>query len=148
MRSISRILNPYLHPFKYLMNMLGTKTKQSTETKNNNGLGSSGSSGDTCVIAAGTVIDGKFKASENVRVDGLIKGEVKCDQRLVMGEKGRIEGDVETADGIIMGTIEGEVKASGTLTLKGQAFIRGSIHAKYLVVEEGARYVGECNISG
>ena len=128
--------------------MLGTKTKPNSDSKTVNGLSSAGSSGETCVIAAGTVIDGKFKATENVRVDGMIKGEVKCDQRLVMGEKGRIEGNVVTNDGIIMGTIEGEVKAHGTLTLKGKAFIRGTIHAKYLVVEEGARYVGECNISG
>ena len=44
-------------------------------------------SGETCVITAGTVMEGKFKAAENVRLDGIVKGEMKCDKRIVMGEQ-------------------------------------------------------------
>ncbi len=128
--------------------MLGTKTKPKTSTEKNhlNGMNGLKESGETCVISEGTIIDGKFNASENVRIDGTIKGEVKCDKRLVMGEKGKVEGIVTTNDAIIMGTIEGELKANGTLTLKGTSLIRGIITAKFMVVEEGARYYGECNI--
>lgn len=129
--------------------MIGTKSRpKRAETAPPNSPNGISSTGETCVISTGTVIDGIFKATENVRVDGLIKGEVKCDGRLVMGEKGRIEGNVHTQDAIVMGTIEGELKVQGTLTLKGTALIRGSINAKFLVVDEGARYIGECQIGG
>lgn len=129
--------------------MLGTKTKPKSllsENGHSNGLNGNGQSGETCVISVGTFIDGKFSAAENVRLDGTIKGEIKCDKRLVMGEQGKVEGNVTTVDAVIMGTVEGELKATGTLTLKGSALIKGTITAKFMVVEEGARYYGECNI--
>ena len=127
--------------------MLGTKTKVKTATNGQvNGLNGIKDAGETCVISAGTVIDGKFKATENVRLDGTMKGEMKCDKRLVMGEKGKVEGNIQTRDAVVMGTVEGELTASGTLTLKGTALIRGIITAKSLIVEEGARYFGECNV--
>lgn len=127
--------------------MLGTKSKPKkadfNASKVNNGTTHAG---ETCVVSNGTIIDGIFKSSENVRLDGTINGEVKCESRLVVGEKGLIAGNVVTQDGIIMGSIEGDVRVKGTLTLKGTAFIRGGIHAKFLVVEEGARYIGDCTI--
>jgi cytoskeletal protein CcmA (bactofilin family) len=126
--------------------MLGAKSKQPTEKTLTVVANSSKDSQDTCVVAAGTTIEGKFAAAENVRLDGRVKGEVKCAQRLVMGESGRVEGNIRTKDAIIMGTIEGEIVAEGTLHLKGTAVIRGTITAKFMVVDEGAKYVGECKI--
>ena len=126
--------------------MLGTKPKPKVEkslTVVANGLKESS---ETCVVASGTTFEGKFSATENVRLDGYIKGEVKCSQRLVMGETGRIEGNVRTKDAIIMGNIEGDLVVEGTLHLKGTAKINGSIQSKFMVVDEGARYVGECRI--
>lgn len=126
--------------------MLGAKSKQSNEKAlmvvSNNGKDSQ----DTCVVAAGTTIEGKFASTENVRLDGKVKGEVKCSLRLVMGETGKVEGNVRTKDGIIMGTVEGELIAEGSLHLKATALIRGTITAKTLIVDEGAKYVGECKI--
>lgn len=128
--------------------MLGVKSKPNSERNLSVVSNSPKESSETCVVAAGTSIEGKFVSSENVRLDGLIKGEVKCSQRLVMGESGRIEGNVRTKDAVIMGTIEGELVAEGSLHLKGTAVIRGKIQAKFMTVDEGARYVGECKIGG
>ena len=126
--------------------MLGAKSKQTNE-KTLTLVSSNGKdSQETCVVAAGTTIEGKFSSTENVRLDGKVKGEVKCSQRLVMGETGKVEGNVRTKDGIIMGTVEGELIAEGSLHLKATAMIRGTITAKTLMVDEGAKYVGECKI--
>jgi cytoskeletal protein CcmA (bactofilin family) len=126
--------------------MLGAKAKQPNEKTLSVVSNSAKDSQDTCVVATGTVIEGKFSASENVRLDGMVKGEVKCSQRLVMGESGKVEGNIRTKDAIIMGKIEGELVAEGTLHLKGTAVIRGSITAKFMVVDEGAKYIGDCKI--
>jgi cytoskeletal protein CcmA (bactofilin family) len=127
--------------------MLGTKTKTTTE-KNAPSANGIKDSSDTCVISSGTSIEGKFNSSENVRLDGFIKGNVQCSQRLVMGESGKIEGNVQTKDAIIMGRIDGELHVNGSLHLKGTARINGIIHAKLMMVDEGACYVGECKIGG
>jgi cytoskeletal protein CcmA (bactofilin family) len=126
--------------------MLGAKAKQPNEKTLSVVANSTKDSQDTCVVAPGTTIEGKFTAAENVRLDGTVKGEVKCAQRLVMGETGKVEGNIRTKDAIIMGTIEGELVADGTLHLKNTANIRGTITAKFMVVDEGARYFGDCKI--
>ncbi len=126
--------------------MLSAKAKQPNEKTLTVVANAAKDSQDTCVVATGTAIEGKFSASENVRLDGLIKGEVKCSQRLVMGETGRVEGNIRTKDAIIMGTVEGELVVEGTLHLKSSSVIRGSITSKYMVVDEGAWYEGDCKI--
>lgn len=126
--------------------MLGAKSKQPAEKTLTVVSNTSKDSQDTCVVASGTTVEGKFSASENVRLDGLVKGEVKCSQRLVMGESGKVVGNIQTKDAIVMGNVEGELIVEGTLHLKGTCFIQGTITAKYMVVDEGARYIGECKI--
>lgn len=103
---------------------------------------------DTCLVTKGTVVEGKFISSENVRFDGKLTGEFSCTKRLVMGETAQIEGNVMAQDATIMGIIKGEVIVKGNLHLKSSAFIEGNIQAKTMIVDEGARYVGECKIGG
>jgi cytoskeletal protein CcmA (bactofilin family) len=126
--------------------MIATKSKKSTEKKNGFSTNSTPSPGETSVIAAGTAIEGKFSSEENVRLDGKVKGEVKCSRRLVMGQSGRIEGKVRSKDATIMGTIEGELWVEGSLHLQSTAYVKGTIIAREMTVDEGARYIGECKI--
>ena len=129
--------------------MLGMKSKSkpnSERTLNSNGMSTRMETGTTTVIAQGTTIDGIFKCTQDVRLDGTLVGEVDCDRRLVMGETGKIEGKVKTKDADIMGTIEGEIEVENSLLLRSTAFIKGTIIAAFMSVDEGARYTGECKI--
>lgn len=103
-------------------------------------------SGATCVIAKGTVIEGKITTSENMRIDGTIKGEVRCEKKLVMDAGGFIEGNIYAGESTIKGKVTGTVNISNTLHLLESSFIKGDIKAKKLHVEEGAKYDGKCNI--
>ncbi len=100
----------------------------------------------SCVISRGTVIEGKFKTTEDLRLDGTIIGEVKSAKKLVIGESGKIEGTVNCNESSIKGRIEGELNVKGLLHLLSSAFIKGKIVAKKMVVDEGAAYNGECLI--
>lgn len=99
-----------------------------------------------CVVAKGTRIEGDFSSTENIRLDGIVVGQLKCERRLVVGEAGRIEGKVTAAEAVVMGNIKGDVSVNGTLQLMGTARIEGDIQAKFLVVEEGAAYIGNCRV--
>ncbi len=99
-----------------------------------------------CVVAKGTRIEGQFKSSENMRLDGVVVGDVLCDKKLVLGETGKVEGTINTLDAVIMGHIIGELKVNGVLHLNSTANIEGDITAKKMIVEEGARYNGACKI--
>ena len=126
--------------------MLGIKSKPKNKTAQNGSMNGTPTASATCVIAQGTTITGKFAATEDVRLDGVIEGDVTCDKRLVMGETGRVKGTINAADAIIMGTIEGELIVSNTIHLKGTAKIDGIIKGKSMTVDEGARYSGECKV--
>ncbi len=124
--------------------MFGSSTKE----KNAAASVSSGT-GDgavTTVIAKGTVIEGKFTCSENVRLDGAIHGEVKVDKRFVMGDTSYVQGNINARDAAIKGKIKGDVVVKEALHLMDTAAIEGNITAKTMVVEEGARYNGACQI--
>lgn len=100
----------------------------------------------SCVISQGTFIEGKFKTTEDLRLDGTIVGEVKSDKRLVMGKSGKIEGTVTCKESSVKGRIEGTLNVRGLLHLLNTAFIKGKIKAKKMIVDEGASYNGECLI--
>ncbi|MFZ4545331.1 MAG: bactofilin family protein [Saprospiraceae bacterium] len=121
---------------------------------NNSGKVSTGNSmpgadsGLTCVIAEGTVIEGTFICSENVRLDGKINGEVKVDKKLVMGPSGVIDGTINAMNTAIQGKIEGDISVTEALQLFSTAQINGNINAGSISVEEGAVYNGKISVAG
>lgn len=124
-------------------------TASDKKAPSNNGSASTANTnteGLTCIIAKGTVIEGKITSTENMRIDGKVKGQVLCDKRLVMDAEGIIEGDVQAGESTIKGRVIGTVSVINTLHLLESSFIKGDIKAKKLHVEEGAKYDGKCLI--
>lgn len=125
------------------MSMLDTKIRPKVEVpiyKN----GTSTSNSANCVVAKGTKIEGNFRSPENIRLDGNVVGEVRCDKKLVMGEESLVEGKIFAQDAVVMGTIRGDINITETLHLQSTAKIHGNIFTKHLVVDEGAFFDGDC----
>jgi cytoskeletal protein CcmA (bactofilin family) len=115
-------------------------------SKSGGGPGASTAGGNTCVISKDTAIEGSFSCEQDVRLDGFIKGDVRCARRLVVGETGRIEGKVYAESAVIMGAIKGELVIQDLLLLKPTALVDGNLQAKAIQVEEGGRYLGDCRV--
>lgn len=120
--------------------------KGNNETQKQANLTAQNSEIASCVISQGTFIEGKFRTSEDLRLDGTIIGEVKTEKRLVIGKSGKIEGTVSCNESSIKGRVEGELKVTGLLHLLSTALIKGKIVAQKMIVDEGAEYNGECLI--
>lgn len=129
--------------------MFGTTTKEKSASNPPKGVSINSperDSGSTTVIAKGSVVEGKFVSTENVRLDGTIKGEVNTDKRFVMGEGSVVEGNVIVRDAAIKGRVKGDLFVKESLLLHDTAFVEGNIRAKTITVEEGARYNGVCKV--
>ena len=126
--------------------MWGSSSKDKKSTSEVKGLGPEGDSGQTTVIANGTELEGKFSCVENVRLDGVIKGEVRVTKRIVMGPEGKVIGNIHAQDAVIKGRINGDLVVTESLHLTESAVIEGNIAAKTMIVDEGARYNGTCKI--
>lgn len=113
---------------------------------------STGGGEGATVIAEGVKVEGNFISKGNVLVEGMLKGSVKTDQDLRVGERAKIIATVLAANATISGEIQGTIKVSGQLELMPTAKIIGDLEAKTLIVAAGACINGKCimgeNIGG
>ena len=100
------------------------------------------------LIGKRAVITGDVNGKGNYKIDGTVNGEVKVKGDLVTGEKSVITGDIVAKNIIIAGTVTGDVEASGQLTIKHTGMITGDQKCGSLIVEEGSKVTGKCEIIG
>jgi len=93
-------------------------------------------------ILMGTSIEGDLLSDGDVRIDGTVKGTVKISGKLVVGEHGVVEGEVECKNAAIAGTVEGTFKIAQTLSIAQSGKVSGQIHTEKLSVEPGAELNG------
>jgi cytoskeletal protein CcmA (bactofilin family) len=95
-----------------------------------------------CLIGAGTVVNGDISVNGGLRVDGTVRGKVMAREggpaTLVLGEHGRIEGEICVTHAVINGTVMGSVRAMEEVELQPRAAISGDIHYKSLEMHPGA----------
>lgn len=99
------------------------------------------------LIGAGTRITGDIEFAGGMRVDGEVKGNVKCrdDESgvLILGQHARIEGILVAPRMSINGTVIGQAFSTGVVELLPGARIAGDIHYKSLVMHPGAIVDGQ-----
>lgn len=100
-------------------------------------------SNETTIISSGVKIDGKITSSGNVRVEGEIKGDISSQRDIVVGERGKVNGQINADSITIGGMVSGTVKADNKLALNSGGHLRGNIFTKILVIEAGAKFDGE-----
>jgi cytoskeletal protein CcmA (bactofilin family) len=98
------------------------------------------------LIGAGTSVEGDIKSSGDIRIDGTVCGSVFSKAKVVVGSTGMIEGNINSANSDISGTVKGKVNVSELLFLKSTAKMTGDILTGKLVVEVGASFTGSCNM--
>lgn len=98
------------------------------------------------LIGTGTTIEGDIKSSGDIRVDGTVYGSVQSKAKVVLGATGLVEGDINSQNADISGTIKGKTVCSELLFLKATARVTGDIVTGKLVVEVGATFTGSCNM--
>jgi cytoskeletal protein CcmA (bactofilin family) len=98
------------------------------------------------IIGAGTIIEGEIRTDSDIRIDGKVKGTITSKAKIVVGNTGIVDGDLngDTAD--ISGKVFGKVEVTDLLFLKSSGYLEGDIITGKLVVEAGARFTGSCKM--
>ena len=94
------------------------------------------------IIGLGFTITGELKGKAVIRIDGTVIGNVNVEGGIVLGEKGIIKGDIQTASAIIYGTVNGNVKTQN-LEIKKTGKVNGDIKTDAIEIELGAQYNGK-----
>tara|TARA_B100000508_G_scaffold75230_1_gene58654 strand:+ start:127154 stop:127600 length:447 start_codon:yes stop_codon:yes gene_type:complete len=93
-------------------------------------------------LVSGTKLDGDLSTESSIRVDGTIKGDLKCNGKLVLGVEGNIVGNVVTTQAEIEGNVEGDIQVEDLLILQKTAVVKGAIQTTRLIIEDGAQIGG------
>lgn len=96
------------------------------------------------LISHGTEITGDIKSSGDIRIDGVLNGNMVTKGKVVIGPTGRVKGEVECKNSEVSGLIDGKVTVSQLLTLKASSKINGTIITGKLSIEPGAIFTGNC----
>ena len=98
------------------------------------------------VIGNGVSITGEIKKADEVQIDGEADVTMKTDN-LVIGVSGHCKGNIETHNADIWGSFDGDIKASGTLTIQEQGKATGSIEYQNMQIKLGGKLSGELKLS-
>ena len=98
------------------------------------------------VIGQGVVINGEIKKADEVQIDGEADVTMKTDN-LVVGATGDCKGAIETHNADIWGAFDGDIKASGTLTIQEQGKVSGKIEYQNLQIKLGGQISGDIKLS-
>jgi cytoskeletal protein CcmA (bactofilin family) len=96
------------------------------------------------VIGEGTRIIGDINSSGDLRVDGIIEGTVTTRAKFVLGNSGKVIGNIIAKNADISGEIKGNLKVAELTFVKNAAKINGDIETNKLVVESGGEFNGKC----
>lgn len=94
------------------------------------------------LIGTGTVIEGSVTYSGGLRIDGTVKGDLRCATgeacMVVISEHGHVEGEVHAAHLVVSGRVTGPLHVTELLELQPKARIMGDVHYKAIEIHHGA----------
>ena len=93
-------------------------------------------------VGASCEFSGKIQSPETIRIDGRVKGEVYCEQTVVVGESASIQAVIHAASIVVSGEVKGDMSATSKIALQKTARVTGDLRTPGIVIEEGAKLEG------
>jgi cytoskeletal protein CcmA (bactofilin family) len=98
-------------------------------------------------ITTGTEIIGDINSNGDIRLDGVLTGNINSKGKLVVGESGRVKGVINCKNSDIYGYVEGKINIAELLSLKSTSVVSGDIVTNRLAIEPGCKFVGNCQMA-
>ncbi len=98
-------------------------------------------------LGKGTEFKGVITYHGTIRIDGKVEGEIITEGTLVVGESAVINAEISAGTLVCGGKIAGNISALEKVQLLPTAVLDGSVKTPVLVIEEGVRFNGNCQMS-
>lgn len=92
----------------------------------------------------GSRMDGHLRFRSSFRIDGHFIGDVESDGSLIIGERGKLEGEIRVGRLLVSGVVEGLLEAADQVHLAPSARVLGEIRTRSLIIEDEATFDGRC----
>lgn len=95
------------------------------------------------LIGKSVKIHGDLTGSEDLVMEGELEGTIHVPgARLTLGSESRVRASVVAKDVIVLGWLEGDIRATGRVELRSSAKVQGNIFSAGLSIEENAAFRG------
>lgn len=100
------------------------------------------------VLGKDTFFKGSIKTKSPIRIDGEMEGDIETQGDVVIGESGKVKLELKARHVTIAGRFDGTLEAEGRLEIKSSGIIAGSVKTNGLIVDDGAVFSGNMEMSG
>ncbi len=99
-------------------------------------------------LGQGSRVEGKLTFEGTVRIDGRIDGEINAKDLVVIGESAEVTAQIHTSTLVMQGRVRGDITASKRVELRAPGTLVGNITTPCLVIHEGVVFEGHCTMGG
>ena len=103
---------------------------------------SSTSQGEMTILGKGSHLRGRIAGDGDLRVAGVISGDVALKGHLTVDGGAEIVADVQARSVVVEGAIEGDISAIEAVAIRAGAKVSGAIRGSSISIEEGATVSG------
>src|SRR5690606_14526675 len=90
------------------------------------------------VLSLGFELTGDVISKNDIRADGILRGHIRTDKKVVVGEKASITGDIFADEISISGEVTGDLYINGETTIHSTAKVSGNILTQKITIQTGA----------
>jgi cytoskeletal protein CcmA (bactofilin family) len=94
----------------------------------------------------GVKLEGTLELAGTFRIDGEVHGAVRSKERVIIGESGRVEGEVIAAIVTVSGKVNGKVNGLNRVEIQPTGAVEGEVFTPCLVIEAGGVIEGRCHM--
>ncbi|KGG80795.1 bactofilin family protein [Caloranaerobacter azorensis] len=98
------------------------------------------------LIGKNTKLEGKIECKGTIRLDGELIGDLSVEGDVIIGESGKINGNIICNNIFISGMVKGNIISKELLRLTNTAKLYGDIQVKTFIVDENAVFEGSCKM--
>lgn len=100
------------------------------------------------MIGVNSYFEGTFYSERSVCVEGKVRGRIESKGCVILGENGKVEGDILSSSVVVGGEIVGNIVATSQLEVSSTGKVKGDVVAPSFVINEGGIVDGLCRMLG
>ena len=99
------------------------------------------------LLSTNVKIEGEVQGEENLHIDGQIKGSIKLNGDILIGNRGVVEAEIVANNIVIQGQVTGNVSARQQLEIQPSGKLIGDCSARSIDIKEGALFEGRSHMT-
>lgn len=98
------------------------------------------------LIGENIKIIGNIEGKGNIRIDGIVEGDINYDGNVVIGQTGHVIGNITTDDVSLAGNVKGNITSKTKLVILETGSLMGDLQVPSFIVHENATFDGNCKM--